>query len=69
MAKEFKIKVTKLAADGSNRVMYCDRMLWAIDSRGWGERLLTMLVTQAFTDAGTVDGVSAQITGGSMRLL
>ncbi len=54
MSNNTKITVTKLVTDGLNWVMYCDRMLWAIDLHGLTEHLTSLTITQAYQDAGNV---------------
>ena len=48
--------ITKLATDGSNWVMYRDRMTWAFNSRLWGDHLTNASVTPAYIAVGDVNG-------------
>ena len=55
-----KTTVTKLLADGSNWVIYRDRMLWAIDSRGLKDHITSTSITQPYKDTGRVGHLEAQ---------
>src|SRR6266702_3201851 len=57
MNKDYKINILKLAADGSNLVMYWDCMKFALDMRGWAEHLTETTVTQGYKDAGDIANV------------
>ena len=59
MSEELRINVPKLAADGSNWVIYRDRMLWAMDSRTLSDHLTNVSMPAAYRSAGTIGGLSA----------
>ena len=59
MSEETKISVPKLAADGSNWVIYRDRMVWAMDSRDLADHLTNTTMPAAYRAAGTIGGVTA----------
>src|SRR6266702_3442495 len=61
VSDDTKITVTKLVADGSNLVMYCDRMLWAVDSRSLSIHLTSSTITQEYKDAGNVGIMTPKI--------
>jgi hypothetical protein len=61
MSDDLKISITKLVADGSNWVTYCDRMLWAMNSRDLSEHLTNASMTQTYVDAGTIGNVTPQM--------
>src|ERR1700677_1090404 len=60
MNEDYKLNILKLAADGSNWVMYRDRMKYALDTRGWADHLTNTRVTQAYKDAGDVGGMKPE---------
>ncbi len=57
MNKDYKINILKLAADGSNLVMYWDCMKFALDMRGWAEHLTETTVTQGYKDTSDIANV------------
>jgi gag-polypeptide of LTR copia-type len=57
MSDEFKIRVTKLVADGANWVTYCDWIMWALDVKGLLEHLMSNTITSEYSVAGTVNGL------------
>ena len=59
MSEETKISVPKLAADGSNWVIYRDRMVWAMDSWDLADHLTNDTMPAAYGAAGTIGGVTA----------
>ena len=59
MSNKLRINIPKLQADGSNWVIYRDRMMWAMDSRTLSAHLTNVLMPAAYSQAGTVNGVSA----------
>ena len=59
MSNELRINVLMLQADGSNWVIYRDRMMWAMDSRTLSAHLTNVLMPTAYSLAGTINGVSA----------
>jgi hypothetical protein len=59
MSDETKISVPKLSADGSNWVIYRDRMVWAMDSRDLADHLTNDMMPTAYGAAGTIGGVTA----------
>ena len=59
MSNELQINVPKLAADGSNWVIYQDRMLWAMDSRTLSNHLTNVLMPTAYGSVGMISGLSA----------
>ena len=59
MSDELRINVPKLAADGSNWVIYRDRMLWAMDLRTLSDHLTNISMPTAYGSAGTIGGLSA----------
>ena len=59
MSDELRINVPKLQADGSNWVIYRDRMMWAMDSRTLSAHLTNISMPVAYSQVGTVNGVSA----------
>lgn len=61
MSEELKINITKLVADGSNWVTYCNRMLWAVESHGLSDHLTKASITQAYLDIGKVGTVMLQM--------
>ena len=58
MSDELQINVPKLAADGSNWVVYCDCMTWAMDSRLLSDHLTNVSMPAAYGQAGTINGVT-----------
>ena len=54
MGDNLKLSVTKLIVDGSNWVMYCDCMLWAVGSHNLAMHLTEATITQEYLDAGNV---------------
>ena len=60
MSDEFKIRITKLAADGSNWVTYRDRIMWALDVKGLLEHLTEDTITSYYSAAGTIDGLTPE---------
>jgi gag-polypeptide of LTR copia-type len=60
MSDDLRINVTKLSTDGLNWVTYCDRMIWTFSSRRWSDHLTNTAITQAYIDAGNVNGQSPQ---------
>ena len=61
MSDELRINILKLQADGSNWVIYRDRMLWAMDSRTLSDHLTNISMPTAYGSAGTVGGLSASV--------
>ena len=61
MSDELRINVPKLQADGSNWVIYRDRMLWAMDSRTLSDHLTNVSMPAAYGSAGMVGGLSASV--------
>ena len=59
MSDELRINVPKLSADGTNWVIYRDRMLWAMDSRTLSDHLTNASMPAAYRAAGTIHGVTA----------
>ena len=59
MGDELQINVPKLAADGLNWVVYCDRMVWAMELRALADHLTNQNVPQAYAAAGVVNGLDA----------
>ena len=59
MSDEHRINIPKLAADGSNWVIYRDRMLWAMSLRILSEHLTNVSMPEVYAAAGTVNGVDA----------
>src|ERR1700677_1294431 len=59
MSDELRINVPKLSADGTNWVIYRDRMLWAMDSRTLSNHLTNASMPAAYRAAGTIHGVPA----------
>ena len=59
MSNKLRINIPKLQADGSNWVIYRDRMMWAMDSRTLSAHLTNVSMPAAYSQAGTVNGVSA----------
>jgi hypothetical protein len=59
MSDESRIVVPKLQADGSNWVIYRDRMVWAMGSRTLSDHLMNVSMPAAYGAAGTVNGVDA----------
>ena len=59
MSDEPRINVPKLSADGSNWVIYRDRMDWAMSSRDLGDHLTNDTMPAAYGLAGTIGGVTA----------
>ena len=57
MSGELRINVPKLAADGSNWVVYRDRMTWAMDSRLLSDHLTNVSMPAAY-GPGTINGVT-----------
>ena len=60
MSNEFKIRVTKLAADGANWVTYHDQIMWALDAKGLLEHLTSDMITSDYSVAGTVDRLAPE---------
>jgi gag-polypeptide of LTR copia-type len=60
MSNKFKIRVTKLVADGSNWVTYRDRIMWALNAKGLLEHLTSDMITSDYSTAGTVDGLTLE---------
>ena len=56
MSDDFKIRIAKLAADGSNWVTYRDRIMWALDAKGLLDHLTNGSITSDYVAAGTIDG-------------
>ncbi|KAI0043511.1 hypothetical protein FA95DRAFT_1498500, partial [Auriscalpium vulgare] len=56
MSEDLKIKVPKLAADGSNWVTYRDRMIWGLTARLLEDHLTNDAMPTAYATAGTVNG-------------
>jgi hypothetical protein len=61
MSDDLRVNVPKLAADGSNWVIYRDRMTWAMDSRGLSDHLTNDSMPAAYSAAGTVNGITAPV--------
>lgn len=59
MGDEHRINVPKLAADGTNWVVYRDRMAWAMESRALADHLTNQTMPQAYATAGVVNGLDA----------
>jgi hypothetical protein len=59
MSDESKISMPKLSADGSNWVIYRDRIVWAMDSRDLADHLTNDAMPAAYGAAGAVGGVPA----------
>jgi hypothetical protein len=59
MSDEQRINVPKLSADGSNWVVYRDRMDWAMGSRILSQHLTNDAMPAAYGAAGTINGVDA----------
>jgi transposase InsO family protein len=56
---EERIHLPKLAEDGSNWIIYRNRITWTMNMRGLGDHLTSEKITKAYTDAGTVGRLSA----------
>jgi hypothetical protein len=50
------IAITKLASDGSNWVMYRDRMSLTFRSQQWSDHFTSATIPQSYTNAGTING-------------
>ena len=61
MGDNLKLSVTKLIVDGSNWVMYCDCMLWAVGSCNLAMHLTEATITQEYLDAGNVGILMPQL--------
>jgi gag-polypeptide of LTR copia-type len=61
MSDEFKIRITKLAADGTNWVTYRNWMMWALDTKGLLEHLTSDMITSDYSAAGTIDGLTPEV--------
>jgi hypothetical protein len=61
MSDELHINIPKLSADGSNWVIYQDRMIWAMDSRTLSDHLTNASMPAAYGAAGTIHGVTAPV--------
>jgi hypothetical protein len=59
MSDDLQINIPKLAVDGSNWVIYRDRMIWAMDSHMLSDHLTNDSMPQAYPAAGTVNGAPA----------
>ena len=59
MSDESQIVVPKLQADGSNWVVYRDRMVWAMNSRTLSEHLTNISMPAVYAAAGAINGVDA----------
>ena len=58
MSKEH-IHLPKLAEDRSNWIIYRNHITWTMNMRGLRDHLMSETITKAYTDAGTVGGLSA----------
>ena len=59
MSDDLHINVPKLAADGSNWVIYRDRMSWAMNLRSLSDHLTNVTMPATYATAGTVNGITA----------
>jgi predicted Rdx family selenoprotein len=57
----YKLHVEKLIADGSNWVTYHNHMLWALRSHWLSDHLTSTMVTQTYTNIGTVNSITPEI--------
>ena len=55
---DLQFNVTKLATDGSNWVVYRNRMIWAINLRQWSEHLTRATVPPSYITAGIINGLT-----------
>jgi hypothetical protein len=53
-----RLTITKLSADGSNWVTYCDRMSWHFNSRHWASHLTSSMTPQSYTNTGVINGLT-----------
>ncbi|KAH9992862.1 hypothetical protein BJV77DRAFT_1170131, partial [Russula vinacea] len=51
---EERAHLPKLEEDGSNWIIYRNRVKWSLNMRGLGDHLTSETVTKAYQDAGTV---------------
>ena len=58
MSDKFKIRITKLAADGSNWVTYRDHITWALDVKGLLKHLMNDTIMSDYATAGMIDGLT-----------
>lgn len=58
MSKE-RAHLPQLAEDGSNWIIYRNRIKWTMNMRGLGDLLTSETITKAYTDAGTVGALTA----------
>jgi hypothetical protein len=59
MSDELRTNVLKLSADGLNWVVYCDRMLWAMDLQILSDHLTNVSMPAAYGAAGTINRATA----------
>jgi hypothetical protein len=59
MSDELRINIPKLSADGSNWVVYRDRMIWAMNSCTLSDHLTNASMPAAYGAAGMIHGVTA----------
>jgi gag-polypeptide of LTR copia-type len=61
MSNEFKIRITKLAADGANWVTYYDQIMWSLDVKGLLEHLMSDMIMSDYSAARTVNRLSPEV--------
>jgi hypothetical protein len=55
-----KHTVPKLAADSSDWVIYCNRLLWVLDTNTLGNHIQSSSVPSSYTTAGTINSLTAE---------
>jgi hypothetical protein len=52
-----RVRLTKLAADGGNWVMYCDRLIWALQAHSISDHVVSATAPTAYIALGQRDGL------------